>query len=330
LLYIVPARNWRHCSQSTVYTLRLVLPLYGSTNKMKRMTFAKQISAAVVFGALAVSSVHAQTATETVTETAQNAVETAQDAVGAITGGWSGSATLGANMTTGNAESSNISAGIRLGKTSHSRLWEHIVFGTLFKGTSTVVIPDTNADGTPVLDDAGQPVRKIVKGDNSDRIALGYEPRYYWRPERTFFFGILDYEQDKPAGIKSGTRQIVGVGHNFYRNNSGFFAAKAGVGNKVTEGVTDDGDSSGAIGYLGLNYLNRLSENVTLNADLNTDLGSDNTAYELGLGLTFTLSENLSLNVSNYTRGNTDLEDLTNPLSTGSDSVTDIKLVFGI
>jgi len=283
---------------------------------MKCMTFTKQIGAAVVFSALAFSSVHAQDTTGV------------GDAVDAVVQGWSGAATFGANMATGNAESSNLSASIRLGKTVGS--WEHLVFGTMFKGTSTIVIPELNDDGTPALDPiTNQPIRKIVKGDNSDRLALGYQPRYYWRP-RTYFFGILDYEQDKPAGIKSGTRQVVGIGHKFYSNASGFFSAEAGFGNKVTEGVTDAGDSSGAIGYLGLNYLNRLSDNVTLNADLRTDLGGDNTFYELGLGVAFKLSEKLALKVSNFTRGNTDIEDVTNPLNSATDSVTNINLVLDI
>lgn len=291
---------------------------------MKRMTFAKQISAAVVFSVITISNAHAQTTTETV----KDAAESVLDAGEAVIQGWSGAATFGANMATGNAESSNISASIDLGKRVNK--WEHQVFGNMFKGTSTIVVPELNEDGTPAEDPiTNQPLRKIVKGNNSDRIALGYKPHYYWRP-RTYLFGILDYEQDKPAGIKSGTRQVVGAGHKFYENLSGYFSAEIGFGNKVTEGVTDDGDSSGAIGYLGLKYLNRLSDNVRLNADLRTDLGGDNTFYELGLGLTFKLSERLNLGVGHFTRGNTDLEDLTNPLNSGTDSITDIKLVFDI
>jgi len=281
------------------------------------MTFKSQACALLAVGALSVSGVHAQDAAGAV-----------EGAVDAVIQGWSGTATLGLNNTTGNSESSNISGSIRLGRTVGR--WEHLVFGSVFKGSSTIVREEINDDGTPALDPiTNQPIREIIRGDNSDRLSLGYQPRFYWRP-RTYFFGILDYEQDEPAGIESSTRQVVGVGHKFYSNASGFFSGEAGFGNKVTTATDGGEDVTGAIGYLGLNNLNRINDNVTLTADLRTDLGSDNTFYEAGAGLAFKLSQRLALKIAHFVRGNTDLEDPTNPLSSASDSVTDLTLVLDI
>ena len=279
---------------------------------MKRMTFTKHICASVVFSALAVSSVHAQ-------DSGDNSVIQ----------GWSGTATLGATSLSGNTEASSVNAGIRLGKTVGK--WEHLVFGAYFKGDATARVEATNPDGTPQeITVGGQQVQvfTLEKTGNSDRLAVGYQPRFYWRP-RTYFFGIIDYEKDKPANIKLAARQVVGVGHKFFSNASGFLSAEAGFGNKTTEVVLGD-DASGGVAYLGANYLNRINDNVTFNADFRADLGGDNTYTELGLGLAFKLSERMALKLSHQTRGNSDITDPTLLGASKSDNVTTVNLVVDI
>ncbi len=239
--------------------------------------------------------------------------------------GWSGTATLGATSSTGNAEASNINGAIRLGKTVNR--WEHLVFGSIFKGTSSIVIDDPTQTAEE-LAPGEQPRRIIVKGDNSDRLALGYQPKFFYNP-KTYFFGILDWEQDKPGNIDSATRQIIGVGYKFYGNESGYLSGEIGFGNKTTD-LVSGGDVDGGIGYLGLNFLNRPNENVTFNADLRSDFGSDNTFIELGLGVAFKLSEKLALKVAHFTRSNSDLSSGDSPLDSNSDSVTSLNLVIDI
>lgn len=267
---------------------------------------------------------------------AQSVTETASDAAGAVTGavaslwdGWSGTATFGATSSTGNAEASSVSGGLRVGKTVGQ--WEHLAFGTILFGEQTVVRLVEDADGNPVIDQATNAQQiDVFTANASERISLGYQPKYYWRPN-TYFFGILDWEQDEPANIDTSTRQLIGVGHRFWSTDQGYFSGEAGFGNKVLEPVTGD-DLSGGIAYLGLNYLNRISENTTFNADMRADLGGDNTFVEIGLGLAYKISERLALKVSYFTRGNTDLalDDATNPLSSDNDTVTTFNLVLDI
>lgn len=232
--------------------------------------------------------------------------------------GWSGTASLGATNATGNSEASNINGSIRLGKTVNR--WEHLVFGSLFKGNSAIIVENEADDGTIT--------REVIKGDNSNRLALGYQPKFYYSP-KTYFFGILDWEQDKPANIDSSTRQIIGVGHRFYANESGFFNAEIGIGNKNTSLEVGE-DINGAIGYLGLNYLNRITDTVTFNADLRSDFGSDNTFVEIGLGMAFKVSEKLAFKIAHFSRSNSDLSSGDGPLSSDGDSVTTINLVVDI
>jgi len=239
--------------------------------------------------------------------------------------GWSGTATLGATTSSGNAEASNINGAIRLGKTVNR--WEHLVFGSIFKGTSSIVIDRPLPEGE-TLAPGERPERIIVKGENSDRIALGYQPKYFYKPN-VYFFGLLDWEQDKPANLDSATRQIIGVGYQFYANESGYLSGELGFGNKNTD-LVSGGDINGGIGYLGLNFLNRVNDNVTFNADLRSDFGSDNTFIELGLGVAFKLTEKLALKVAHFSRSNSDLSSGDNPLDSNSDSVTSLNLVIDI
>ena len=257
---------------------------------------------------------------------AQSAADSVAGAVGSLWDGWSGTATLGATSTTGNAEASSISGALRVGKTIGQ--WEHLVTGNVLFGSSTVVRDRIDANGDPVLDNNGQPIVDIFTSDNSERISLGYQPKYYWRPN-TFFFGIIDWETDEPANIDTSTRQLIGIGHRFWSSPQGFFSGEAGFGNKVLEPVNGD-DLSGGIAYLGLNYLNRITDTTTFNADLRADLGGDNTFVEIGLGLAYKISERLALKISYFTRGNTDLTDPTNPLDSDNDSVTTFNLVLDI
>lgn len=278
---------------------------------MKRMTFAKQISAAIVFGALAVSSVQAQDAD-------------------ALIQGWSGTATLGANAISGNVEANNVNAGIRLGKTVGQ--WEHLVFGNYFKGDATVLQDQEDENGDPVtttLANGDEVVlQEVIKSGNSDRLHIGYAPRFYWRP-RTYLFGIIDYEQDKPANIKLGSRQLIGIGHKVFSNAAGFLSGEAGFGNKNTELVAGE-DVTGGVAYIGADYLNRINENVTFDANFRADLGGDNTYTEIGLGLAFKLSQRMAVKIAHQTRGNTDITNPALPDASKSDNSTSINLVVDL
>lgn len=233
--------------------------------------------------------------------------------------GWTGTASAGATFITGNSESENVNASIRLIKSSAK--WDHVLFASLFRGTSSIVVETID----PV---SNQPTREIVEGDNSDRLTFGYQPKYYFN-NKLYGFGLFDWETDEPANIDSTTRQIVGVGYSFFRNASGYLSGEIGVGNRTLEPVVGD-DLDGGIGYLGVNYLNRISDTVSINADLRSDFGSENTFVEIGLGAAFKLSSNFSLKVAHFQRSNSDLSDPGNPLDSDSDGITTFNLVLDI
>ena len=222
---------------------------------------------------------------------------------------WSGTASLGASLAGGNSEAESISGALRLSSTVDK--WQHTIFGDILKGEATLITE--NADGTRTFD--SQPT--------SDRLAVGYQPKYFWR-ENTYLFGVLDWNQDKPADIDSRTTQVVGVGHQFWATDTGSFSAELGVGGKQTEFVSAAEDTDEAITYVAANYLNRISDQTTVNADLRADIGSDNTATDIGVGIAYKLSDRVALKLSYLVRNNSDI---VGALGEKTDSVAGFSLV---
>ena len=237
---------------------------------------------------------------------------------GGLFSDWAGSVSLGANRSTGNSESTNVNGSIRLAKTAGR--WEHQLFGAVFKGESTVVVMEEGP--------GGEPISSIVRGDNSDRLSLGYQPKFLFS-DSTYVFGILDYEEDEPANIENSTRQVVGIGHKFFSTERNSLSAEFGIGNRILNVVTGD-DIDGGIGYLGVNYLARFTETTLFNADFRSDFGSDNTFTELSLGLAFKISTRFSFKISHFIRSNSDLLSTENPLATSTDAVSTFSLEFAI
>ncbi len=248
------------------------------------------------------------------------------DTDAAVFAGWTGTVSLGANTSTGSAETSNVNGSLRVGKTSGN--WAHWFSVTAFKGESAVVAPRRGADGEIILDDTGEPIVDIVRGDTSDRLAASYQPRYFFS-NKTYGFLAFDWEQDEPAGIDVSTRQLIGIGHSFYQDNTGFLSIELGVGNKVLENLSGD-ELGGAIGYAAANYLYRVNENVTFNADVVGDFGEENRTIDANVGIKFKLTQTLAFGITHFVRSNSDIVNPSNPLSGRRDSVTTLNLVIDI
>jgi putative salt-induced outer membrane protein YdiY len=119
--------------------------------------------------------------------------ERLSDEMKAMATGWSGTANIGFTNAGGNSEARSLSGGIRLGKSTG--LWRHIVFGSVLSGESTILVERRNDLGEVEIDPTtNAPIRDIIKGDNAERYALGYQPRYQWKKD-TYLFGIIDWEQ---------------------------------------------------------------------------------------------------------------------------------------
>jgi len=240
--------------------------------------------------------------------------------------GWTGAATLGASTSTGSAETSNVNGSVRVGKRVGA--WENWFSASAFKGQSALVVERRGADGMVIVDDNGDPITDIVRGDTSDRLAAAWQPRYFFSGG-TYGFLTFDWEQDKPAGVQVATRQLVGVGHTFYRDDTGFLSVEVGAGNKNLENTAGE-EINGAIGFAAVNYLYRVNPNVTFTTNVSGDFSSDNTALDVAVGIAFKLTETLAFGISHFVRSNSDVSNPDNLLSGRRDSVTTMNLVIDI
>jgi len=240
--------------------------------------------------------------------------------------GWTGAVSLGASTSTGSAETSNVNGSLRVGKRSGNL--EHWFSVAAFQGESSVVAPRRGADGEIIVGDNGEPIVDIVRGDTSDRLMASYQPRYFFS-DRTYGFLTFDWEKDEPAGIDVSTRQIIGIGHSFYRDVTGFFSIEAGFGNRILENLEGE-EFGGGIGYASANYLYRVNENVTFNANLVADFGADNRTVDANLGIKYKLTQTLAFGITHFIRTNSDIRNDANPLSGRRDSVTTVNLVIDI
>jgi len=125
------------------------------------------------------------------------------------------------------------------------------------------------------------------------------------------------------------TRQLIGIGHSFYRDVTGFFSVEVGFGNRILENLEGE-EFGGGIGYAAANYMYRVNENVTFNADLLADYGEDNRTVDASLGIKFKLTQTLAFGITHFVRTNSDIRNAANPLSGRRDSVTTVNLVIDI
>ena len=105
------------------------------------------------------------------------ATNTQAEGLSSITDGWSGDASLGATNSGGNSKARSISGAIKIRKTVDQ--WQHVLFGSILNGESTIVVERRDENGEVEIDPTtNAPVRDIIQGENSERYALGYQPRF--------------------------------------------------------------------------------------------------------------------------------------------------------
>jgi len=240
--------------------------------------------------------------------------------------GWTGTASLGANASTGRVETSNINVSVRVGK--RARKVENWVSASAFKGRSALVAERRGADGMVVLDENDEPVVDIVRGPTSDRLAFAWQPRYYFR-KGTYGFLTFDWEEDRPLGVEAAARILVGVGHTFHRDETGYFSVEVALGDKALENPAGE-NFNGQIYFAAANYLYRINPNVTFTANVSADHGNYNTALDAAVSIGFKLTETLAFGISHYVRSNSDITNEFNPLAGRRDSVTTMNLVIDI
>ena len=253
----------------------------------------------------------------------------------ALLEGWSGSASLGANISDGNSDTRNINGSANI--TKQQGPWAHTAFGNLY-----------NSENNDV--------------EVANRFDLGYKLDRNIINDVTYVFGRIRFDVDDFGNIDQRLSGTVGIGRHFIQDERQTFSGEIGIGATQTdflslnpvqivntdpaavdaagfpigvgESISDPSqtpidslEESGALLYGSLKYSNILSEILTFNSVLSVEVSDDNTYTLWDNSLGIKLSDRVSLALGLLTRNNSDI---VGPLGENTDTVTSISIVYGI
>lgn len=209
--------------------------------------------------------------------------------------GWSGSAELGASMTTGNTESSMVNGKFEVGYVTG--LWTH----------------DLRLEAMQASED----------GEDTANRALGEFESNYALTERDYLFGVLRGTHDEFSGYKYQSSVAAGYGRKLWVSERGYWDAEIGPGLRVSE--TEDGvRETSPIARVASSFEYRLSDFAEFNQDVTVLAGEDNTEIESVTGLSTSLTETLAMKLAYTVQHNTDV-----PAGTeNTDTYTSVNLVY--
>lgn len=190
-------------------------------------------------------------------------------------GPWAGTASLGYLSSTGNTESTNLSAEASVSYSVDG--WVHNGFLSA-KGSSTEGVT------------TGERYQAQYKVDKSLN-------------EKTYLFGRLNYDKDRFSGFDNTVSGAAGLGRRLIEQEKHLLKGEAGVGARRQE--LEDGTTSDNAIFLGnLNYLYTISENAEFTQVFLVEMGQDNDYGEsvtklkanivgaLALALSYTVKHN--------------------------------------
>lgn len=198
--------------------------------------------------------------------------------------GLGGTAKLGYAATTGNAESSNLTASLDLKLLQDD--WRHRFTATAFRATA-----QDNATGDV--------------DTTAERYQLGYQVNWDLS-ERSYVFGRINYDRDLFSGFSRQLSETVGYGNRLVQLEHHLLEGEVGVGAKQAK--RNDGSTlDQAIGRATLTYTWAFSDTGSFNQVFNVETGPDNTQTEAISELKATLIGNIAMSLSYIVRNNSNV-----------------------
>ena len=211
---------------------------------------------------------------------------------------WSGSASLGGIVTSGNTDNQSITGSLGISRRSGDNA--HNLFGSIYRAETDDV-------------------------DTADRSELGYSfDRYFDDP--LFWFGRLRYDTDEFSNIDSRTSVVAGMGSTFFHNDTHTLTGRGGVGFGATEFVDGAEEDDGTVVFAGFEYKAKLGDALSFHSNLTTEL-SINSLTIWDSSLRYSVSERFSVSLGYLRRDNGDTE---GALGETVDTITSLNLIYGI
>jgi putative salt-induced outer membrane protein len=211
-------------------------------------------------------------------------------------GPWSGSLGIGFLNVTGNAESRSSNAEGRLNFDQDK--WHHELFG-----------------------------RALGQSQNNVSTAEAYKLAYtlnYDITDRTYGFGLLDWNKDLFGAFSEQAFQVAGIGRRFIVSDKHLLNGEIGIGatqNEAQDGTTDEE----FVTRLSGDYTWNISENAVFSQTLAVNISSANTFLESVTALRTSIAGPLGLSLSYTVRNNSDVL----PGTEKTDTWTAINLDYG-
>lgn len=199
----------------------------------------------------------------------------AEEAEGA---NWSGTGQLGFSMTSGNSDTENLTAGLKLNRESEK--WVNNWSLDLLRASS---------------DDVTTAERFTINTRNG-----------YKLDENDYIHNSTRYENDNFSGFDYTVTTTIGWGHQFQDSETHKFVTEIGLGYKVEALDIDRSENSGMVLVGKLDYMRQLTETTTLEDVLLVEAGDDNTFIQNDLGFSFKVSEKFAVKLAHQYRHNTD------------------------
>ncbi len=177
--------------------------------------------------------------------TAMGTIATAEE----NTGPWSGEASLAFTQNSGNTNSTSVDS--RAKATNNGEKWREIY---QFEGAN----------------------EKTEDARTKEKYFASAKSEYKFE-EKSYFFGMLEYTDDRFSGFNYEASLSLGYGHEFLKNEVHELATDFGIGYRQSELETNDEIVEEAFALFGLVYLWNINENASFDEDFSLEVGEEKT-----------------------------------------------------
>ena len=191
---------------------------------------------------------------------------------------WSGSGQLGFSMTSGNSDTENLTAGLKVRRESNN--WVSDLSLDLLRASNNDV-------------------------DTAERYTLNTKTGYKFDDNDYAYYGTR-WDKDNFSGFDYTITTTVGWGHKFKDTETDRLITELGLGYKTEALDVDRSENNGAVLSGKLDYMKQLTETTQFEDVLVVEAGDDNTFIQNDLGFKFKVSEKFAVKLAHQYRHNTD------------------------
>jgi len=209
---------------------------------------------------------------------------------------WSGTGQLGFSMTSGNSDTENLTAGLKLSRESEK--WVNNWSLDLLRASSDDV-------------------------DTAERFTINTRNGYKL-DDNDYIHNSTRYDNDNFSGFDYTITSSLGWGHQFYDTEDYKLTTEIGLGYKIEALDEDRSETNGMVLVGQLDYMRQLTDTMAFEDTLAVEAGEDNTFIQNDAGFVFKVSDKFGVKLAHQYRHNTDA-----PLGKDStDTLVSANLVY--